>query len=146
MLMSCLKNVNETKRVNNYLLDSFAILRFIQKEPGDEQVKAILEDVRVGKACAMLNVINMGEVIYSVQRRFGLQFKLDVVVNISRLGIVILPVPNDLVFRAAELKARFAMSYADTFAVASSIEHNATLVTGDPEFRQVEHLVKILWI
>lgn len=132
--------------MSNYLLDSFAILRFIQKEAGDEPVKAILDDVRSGKACAMLNVINMGEVIYTVQRRFGLQFKLDVVMNINRLGIVILPVPNDLVFRAAELKARFAMSYADTFAVASALEHDATLVTGDPEFRQVEHLVKILWI
>lgn len=132
--------------MNNYLLDSFAILRFIQKEPGHEAVKEILEDVRIGKACAMLNVINMGEVIYSVQRRFGLQFKLNVVMNINRLGIVILPAPNDLVFRAAELKARFAMSYADTFAAASAMEHNATLVTGDPEFRQVEHLVRILWI
>ncbi len=132
--------------MNNFVLDSFALLRFIQKEPGDEAVKAILEDVRLGKACAMLNVINMGEVIYTVQRRFGLQFKLDVVMNIARLGIEILPAPNDLVFRAAELKARFAMSYADTFAVASSIEHNATLVTGDPEFRQVEKLVKILWV
>lgn len=132
--------------MNKYLLDSFAILRFIQKEPGHEVVKEVLENVRSGQACAMLNVINMGEVIYSVQRRFGLQFKLDVVMNINRLGIVILPVPNDLVFRAAELKARFAMSYADTFAAASALEHDATLVTGDPEFRQVEHLVKILWI
>lgn len=132
--------------MNNYLLDSFALLRFIQKEPGNEPVKAILSDSQCGKACAMLNVINMGEIIYTVQRRFGLQHKLDVVMNIGRLGIVILPATNDLVFRAAELKARFAMSYADTFAVASAIEHNATLVTGDPEFRQVENLVKILWI
>ncbi len=132
--------------MNNYLLDSFALLRFIQKEPGNELVKAILDDAQTGKACAMLNVINMGEIIYTVQRRFGLQAKLDVVMNIGRLGIVILPVPNDLVFRAAELKARFSMSYADTFAVASAMEHDATLVTGDPEFRHVENLIKIRWI
>lgn len=135
-----------TNPVNNYLLDSFALLRFIQKEPGNEPVKAILEDVQVGRACAMMNVINMGEIIYTVQRRFGQQAKLEVVVNIGRLGITILPAPNDLVFRAAELKACFPMSYADTFAVASAIDHEATLVTGDPEFRQVEHLVKILWV
>lgn len=132
--------------MNNYLLDSFALLRFIQKEPGNEPVKAILDDARIGKACAMLNVINMGEIIYTVQRRFGLQAKLDVVKNIALLDIAILPAPNDLVYRAAELKARFSMSYADIFAVASAIEHDATLVTGDPEFRQVEKLVKILWI
>ncbi len=132
--------------MNNYLLDSFALLRFIQKEPGDTVVKKILEDAQTGKTCAMLNVINMGEVIYTVQRRFGVRAKLEVLKNVSLLSIVILPVPDDLVYRAAELKAQFAMSYADTFAVASAIEHNATLVTGDPEFRQVEQLVKILWV
>lgn len=135
-----------TRPGNDYLLDSYALLRFIQKEAGDRQVKAILEDVQKGKARAMLNVINLGEIIYTVQRRFGQQKKLDVVMNIGRLGIEILPAPNDLVFRAAELKARFSMSYADTFVVASAIEHGATVVTGDPEFRQVEHLIKILWI
>jgi predicted nucleic acid-binding protein len=144
--MSCLKNGSVTKPVSDYLLDSFALLRFIQKEAGDEQVKTILADAQIGKANAMLNVINLGEIIYTVQRRFGQQKKLDVVMNIGRLGIVILPAPNDLVFRAAELKARYSMAYADTFAVASAIEHNATLVTGDPEFRQVEHLVRVLWI
>lgn len=132
--------------MNRYLLDSFALLRFFQKEAGGDKVLAILEEVRDGKARALLNVINMGEIIYTVQRRFGQQCKLEVVMNIDRLGIEILPTPNDLVFRAAELKARFPMSYADTFAVASAIEHDATLVTGDPEFRQVEHLVKIIWI
>jgi predicted nucleic acid-binding protein len=132
--------------VNNFVLDSFALLRFFQKEPGSEPVKAILDNAQIGKACAMLNVINMGEIIYIVQRRFGLQYKLDVVMNIGRLGIVILPAPNDLVYRAAELKSHFPMSYADPFAVASAIEYCATLVTGDPEFRQVEHLVKILWV
>jgi ribonuclease VapC len=132
--------------VSDYVLDSFALLRFIQKEAGDEKVKTILDDVQIGKALAMLNVINLGEIIYTVQRRFGQQKKLDVLMNIGRMGIVVLPVPNDLVFKAAELKARYSMSYADTFAVASAIEHNATLVTGDPEFRQVEQLVKILWV
>ena len=135
-----------TRPVNDYLLDSYALLRFIQKEAGDQQVKVILEEVQSGKARAMLNVSNLGEIIYTVQRRFGQQKKLDVVMNIGRLGIEILPATNDLVFRAAELKARFSMSYADTFAVASAIEHRATIVTGDPEFRQVEHLVKIIWI
>jgi len=132
--------------VINYLLDSFALLRFFQKEPGNEPVKEILDDVQRGAASAMLNVINLGEIIYTVQRRFGVNHKLDVVMNINRLGIVILPATNDCVFRAAELKARFIMSYADTFVVASAMEHNATVVTGDPEFRQVESLVKILWI
>ena len=132
--------------MNKYLLDSFALLRFIQKEPGNEPVKAILEEAHSGRASAMLNIMNLGEIIYLVQRRFGHQAKLDVVKSIYLLDIDILPAPNDLVFRAAELKAQFSMSFADTFAVASAIEHGAIVVTGDPEFRQVEHLVKIFWV
>jgi len=62
------------------------------------------------------------------------------------MGLNILPCPNDLIFRAAELKARFPISYADASALASAIEHAATLVTGDPEFKHVEHLVKITWV
>ena len=56
------------------------------------------------------------------------------------------PRPNDLIFRAAELKARYPISYADAFALASAIEHQAELVTGDPELRRVEHLVGIVWV
>lgn len=132
--------------MNSFVLDSFALLSFIQKEPGNEPVKVILDDAMSGKARVMLNVINMGEIIYTVQRRFGQQAKLDVVKSISLLEIWILPAPNDLVYRAAELKAQFPISYADTFVVASALGHGATVVTGDPEFRQVEHLVKIMWV
>jgi ribonuclease VapC len=57
-----------------------------------------------------------------------------------------LPVSNDLIFRAAEYKPQYAISYADCFALASAIEHKAILVTGDPEFKKVEHLVDIAWI
>ena len=144
--MSCLQKESGTNSLNNYLLDSFALLRLIQKEPGAEAVKDILDEARGGKARAMLNVMNLGEIIYTVQRRFGHQAKLDVIKSINLIDIIILPVPNDLVFRAAELKAQFSMFYADAFAVASAIEHSATVVTGDPEFRQVEHLVGIHWV
>ena len=60
------------------------------------------------------------------------------------MGFTIIPCPNDLIYRAAELKARYPISYADAFALAMALEHSAVLVTGDPEFRQVEHLVKVV--
>ena len=48
--------------------------------------------------------------------------------------------------RAAELKAKKKMSYADCFAAALAKLRKAELVTGDKEFRQVAGEVKILWI
>ena len=37
------------------------------------------------------------------------------------------------VLEAAAIKADHPMAYADAFAVATAVAHDATLVTGDPE-------------
>ena len=132
--------------MNSVLFDSFAMLRFFYREPGAERVRDLLKEAAKNETPLLISAINVGELIYIVQRRSGEQAKLQMLVKLKSLGLTILPCPDELVFSAAELKARFSMSYADTFAVASAMEQNATLVTGDPEFRQLEQLVKILWI
>lgn len=132
--------------MTSLLFDSFALLRFLQKEPGSEKVRDLLRVAAREHNHCLLNVINFGEVLYTTQRRFGAEVRMQVFVALQQMGITILPCPDQLVFRAAELKAVYAMSYADAFAVASALEHKACLVTGDPEFRQVEHLVHIEWV
>jgi ribonuclease VapC len=128
------------------LFDSFVILRFLQKEKGAERVRELLvEASRLQLPCYM-NVINFGEVLYTTQRRFGVQARMQVFIAVQQLDITLLPCTESLVYRAAELKAVYPISYADTFALASAIEHQACVVTGDPEFRRVEHLVKIEWV
>lgn len=128
------------------LFDSHALLKLFQREPGHEKVVRLLERSRRSNAPNYLNAINLGEIVYSTKRTFGDQKKIEVLAHIERLGLIVLPVPNDLIFRAAEYKAGFRLSFADCFALASAVEHGAVLVTGDPEFRAVEHLVKIAWV
>jgi ribonuclease VapC len=129
-----------------FIFDSHALLKFFQKEKGYEKVFRLLEDLGKTGATKYMSAINLGEIIYSTKKEFGDQKKLEVLANIERLKFTILPVPNNLIFRAAEYKAQYALSYADCFALASAVEHKATLVTGDPEFKKVEHLVGIVWI
>ncbi len=43
-------------------------------------------------------------------------------------------------------KAQYPISFADAFATATAIRMDAELLTGDPEFRRVEQLVKIRWL
>ena len=132
--------------MSSLLFDSFALLRFLQKEPGSEKVRDLLKQAARRRNACLLNLINFGEVLYTTQRRFGPEARMQVFIAVQQMEIEILPCPEELVYRAAELKATYAMSYADTFAVASALEHQANLVTGDPEFRQVEHLVNIEWV
>jgi len=128
------------------IFDSHALLKLFQKEKGYEKVVRLLGEIRQTGAIKYINAINLGEIIYSTKREFGDQKKLEVLASIERLDFTILPVPNSLIFQAAEYKAEYSMSFADCFALASAIEHKAALVTGDPEFKKVGHLVEIVWL
>ena len=129
-----------------FFFDSHALLKFFQKETGYEKVGQLLEEIRKTGAVKYINAINLGEIIYTTKKVFGDQKKLEVLANIERLNFTILATPNNLIFRAAEYKAHYSISYADSFALASAMELNAVLVTGDSEFKKVEHLVDIVWI
>jgi ribonuclease VapC len=129
-----------------YLFDSHALLKFFQAETGHEKVMRLLDQIRKTDVQKYLNAINLGEIIYATKREFGDQKKIEVLAHIERLNFTVLPVPNSLIFQAAEYKAQFGISYADCFALASAVELKAPVVTGDPEFKKVAHLVEIVWV
>ena len=129
-----------------YLFDSHALLAFFQKEEGSEIVAKILRKSAKQLLDKFISVINIGEIVYMTQRRFGNNKKVEILGRVHQLDFNILPAPDALVYKAAELKAEYPISYADCFALSCALEHSATLVTGDPEFKRVEHLVHIAWI
>jgi len=129
-----------------YLFDSHALLAFFQDEIGSDIVEDILIKTKERGNNPLLCIINMGEIIYTVKRRFGDQKKLEILGRINQLAFEILPAPNSLVLEAAEIKAEYPLAYADCFVVACALENSAVIVTGDPEFKHVEHLVNVKWI
>lgn len=129
-----------------YLFDSHALLKFFQAEAGYEKVLRLLHKLQKTDATKYLSAINLGEIIYATKRQFGDQKKIEVLAHIERLNFNVLPVPNSLIFQASEYKADFSISYADCFALASAVEHKAAVVTGDPEFKKVAHLVEVVWV
>lgn len=129
-----------------YVFDSHALLAFFQGEPDAETVEKILRQSHAESSNVFIPLINLGEIIYLTKRRFGDEKKIELLSRIYQLGLKIIPVSDALVFQAAELKAQYALSYADCFALACAINHSAVLVTEDPEFKSVEHLVSIKWI
>lgn len=129
-----------------YLFDSHALLAFFQNETGANVVYGILQKSREQHLDRLVCVINLGEVIYMTKKHFGDEKKLEILGRIHQLGFKVLSVPDALVFQAAEIKAEHPLSYADCFVVACAQEHRAIIVTGDPEFKNVEHFVKIEWI
>jgi ribonuclease VapC len=132
--------------ISRYLFDSHALLAFFQKEEGCQVVAKILRKAMKQQSDRLICVINLGEIIYITKRRFGDNKKIEVLGRVRQLGFKVLPATESLVFKAAELKAEYAISYADCFALACAQDHSAILVTGDPEFKKAARLANICWI
>ena len=128
------------------VFDSNALLKFFQHESGGTTVERLLRVAQRRRWVKYLCAINLGEIIYVTKRQFGDQQKIEILAHIHRLNFTILPVPNELIYQAAEYKAEYSISYADCFILACAVENSATIVTGDTEFRKVGHIVKIHWI
>ncbi len=128
------------------VLDSFALVSLFHREPGWQVVQAALYDQDKARARAILNWINWGEFFYIVKRRVGSARTMDALRLLEQLPIELFPVDQPLVRAAAEIKSEHALSYADAFCIATAQRLAATVLTGDPEFKSVEHLIKIRWL
>lgn len=128
------------------ILDSFALLSWLQDERGGEFVKARLKVASLGDVRLVMSVINLGEVLYLVERKHKLEAAQAILAAILDLPIEVLQATQDRVFTAAHVKANHAVSYADAFAIAAAQELDAAILTGDPEFKRVEGMVDIVWL
>lgn len=128
------------------VLDSFAILAWLQNEPGADRVEALLTQAQRRKTFLLLNVINLGEVYYRLARQHGHTLAQTIIRQLETVPIQLYPCDHDLAIEAAKIKADYPMAYADAFAVATALKEDAVVITGDPEFHQVEHLVTIDWV
>lgn len=129
-----------------FVLDSFALLAFLENELGSQRVQDLFGLAKNGTISLSLSIINLGEVLYITERERGLPVAQKVLALIEELPIEIVEASRDMVFSAAHMKANYAISYADSFAAALTIQQKATLVTGDPEFKTIEKECQIEWL
>jgi ribonuclease VapC len=129
-----------------FVLDTFAVLAYLQDEPVASRVEKLLENAHRGKNRLLLSIINLGELLSITERRGGIVKAQDALALIRQLPIDVLPADEQSVFAAAHIKANHALSYADSFAVAIAMQEDAVILTGDPEFQSVETLVQIEWL
>lgn len=129
------------------LFDSYALLAYLNKEPGFEMVRNILNIAQNSGQFILMNEINVGETFYILFRERGQkksEYFLDTILN--SLPIVMIPNSFQHVIEAARIKAEYTISFADCFAIATACREGASVITGDPEFKKVEHMVDIEWI
>jgi len=130
----------------SFVLDSYALLAYLQDEPAGSRIEKLLDNATKEKCRLFLSLINLGEILYIVERRGGIAKAQDALALIRQLPIEIPLVDEQMVFTAAHIKANHTISYADAFAVATALKENAVVVTADPEFQSVETVVQVEWL
>jgi predicted nucleic acid-binding protein len=95
-------------------------------------------------------VINLGEAYYClvrVERREEAESLWRMALR-GTLPVSVKDATRRRVRRAAELKSKHAIAYADAFAVATAVEFDAILLTGDPEIESLEgkHNLRVQWL
>ncbi|WHZ25395.1 MAG: hypothetical protein OJF51_000190 [Nitrospira sp.] len=128
------------------VLDSFALVSLFHKERGWEKVRASLYEQQRAGTKAYLNWVNWGEFYYIVKRKVGATKAAESLHLLEQLPIELVPVDLQLVREAAEIKSEHAVSYADAFCIATARRLSGTVLTSDPEFHAVEHLITVRWL
>lgn len=131
------------------VLDTYAVLAFFQREPSAQVVANIL---MTGEP--WMNLVNLGEVTYIVERTRGKDEADIIFANLlaphrpdGGVPISWLPIDERLTRQAASLKSDGGLSYADAFAAASARLLNCPVLTGDPEFAAAERSgIAVRWL
>ena len=131
---------------NVYVLDSYAVLALLGNEAGSLEVKAAFEQAQSSLARVLMSWVNVGEVAYIVQRRWGKEKVYQVLGTLEATRIELVNIDRDLALRAAAIKAEHPLAYADAFAAALALREDGTLLTGDPEFESLGDIVDIQWV
>lgn len=128
------------------ILDSYALLAFLQDEPGAQAVEDLILQAQDGKIDLAVCVINLGEVWYSISRTMSAEIADHYIQQIQSMPIEVVNADWELTHQAAMYKARVNISYADCFVAALAKICEGEIVTGDKEFDVVKDEVKIIWL
>jgi predicted nucleic acid-binding protein len=121
-----------------YVLDANALIGFLEDRAGTSpRVRRLLEQSFRNDLPLLLSAVNWGEVFYVSWRQHGEANARQAEAKLRQLPITVIPVDIDRATRAAALKQKHNLGYADAFAAELALERDAWLVTADPEFSKV---------
>jgi predicted nucleic acid-binding protein len=132
--------------VKTYVFDASALFAFLQKKAAAERVNAILKEAIRGRAEIWMSAVNYGEVYGGILREHGPERATAIMSALYPLPVRLVDATPQRAIQAADIKSRYKLYYVDSFVAALALEHKATLVTSDSDFRRLGHGFPIMWL
>ena len=119
------------------MLDTSALMAFIEREEGSERVRDILLSKSI-----IIPWLSLLEIVYISQRELGEEEALTRYALLKKLGAkIIWDADEALLLNAARIKSTHSLSLADSVIAAITTQHNAILLHKDPEYNQLQGVV-----
>jgi ribonuclease VapC len=128
------------------VIDSWALLAWLRGELPAARVSTVLRQADAGELQLLMSWINVGEVYYVLLRKHDPDVAEEFLTRLPSLPIRLVLPNEEGIVAAAKLKATRRLAYADAFAAALAQRENASLITGDPELREMTDVLKVEWI
>ena len=127
-----------------YVLDSSAILRFLDGEAGSARVAEIIKGQLADKHRVVVAAIHWGEVAGITCKVHGQSAVELVLSRLSAFGFELVPITAERAVRAALIKVKRKIPYADSFGVELAMEFSDhVLVTADFDLKAAVQDAKI---
>ncbi len=134
------------KKSTAVVLDSWAVIAYLEGEESSEKVANIIADAHEAGAPLLISVVNAAEVWYILAREASVADADRAVKQLRDLSVEFIEADWTLAREAGRFKSTNKMSLADAFAAALTKQRKAQLATGDPEFKLVENEISIVWL
>jgi predicted nucleic acid-binding protein len=131
--------------VKEYVLDANVVLRYfgVSEGEGANKIRALFEQAERGQARLWMSVINLGEVLYILLRHVG-ETRARQYVRVLQHVATMVEADAAQALAAAEMKHKYKLGYADSFAATLAVTLKATLVSADPSFEKLGKTLK--WV
>ncbi len=129
--------MNQKNDKQIYILDTSAILTYIEDETGAEDVDALLVKAEKNEVEIFISFISLTEVFYITLQENDEEEALRRVSLLQALAVKCVESYEELNLHAGRLKAHNRISLGDSFIAALCREYGGILVHKDPEFEKM---------
>ncbi|MCX6026470.1 MAG: type II toxin-antitoxin system VapC family toxin [Chloroflexi bacterium] len=133
-------------RPASFILDSWSVMAFLEGEPASQQVTELLVDAHEKNIPVLISVVNAAEIWYLVARCISDADADRTISRLEEMGVALVEADWSLALGAARFKSGHKISLGDAFAAALAQVSEGVLVTGDPQFKQLEGQIRVLWL
>jgi len=127
-----------------YILDTSAIIRYLDREAGWPRVHSILDQCSVGDCRVLVSAVNWGELATKLYRQRSPDFQAATMAALLALGIEIVPVSAERAVKSGQIKGRLSIPYADAFGVELTYDSpGSVLITADFDVKPAASEVQI---